>query len=259
MYLAYGARALAAVALAAATLGVAAASTDGTVTAAPTVTITPGVQHQQREAQAGPSTTAECEQSIQIACYNPAQLQRAYNLPALYSRGITGKGATIVVIDPYGSPTIGQRPAHLRSRRGRAQPALAADHQARGQGPRLQPEQRQHGRLGQRDHARRGVRAHDRARREDPAGRDAGRREDRDRQHGSDRHGREVRDQAPSRQRDQPELRGHRAGHLLRRDQVAARRLPGRERRRTSRCWPARATAARPASSRTSRATTPIR
>jgi subtilase family serine protease len=107
MYLAYGARALAAVALAAATLGVAAASTDGTVTA-PTVTITPGVQHQQREAKGGPSTTAECEQSIQIACYNPAQLQRAYNLPALYSRGITGKGATIVVVDPYGSPTIGR-------------------------------------------------------------------------------------------------------------------------------------------------------
>ncbi len=106
MYLAYGARALAAVALAAATLGVAAASTDGTVTA-PAVTITPGVQHQQREAHGGPSTTAECEQSIQIACYNPAQLQRAYHLPALYSRGITGKGATIVVIDPYGSPTIG--------------------------------------------------------------------------------------------------------------------------------------------------------
>ena len=37
-----------------------------------------------------------------------AQIQRAYNLRTLYSRGITGKGATIVVIDPYGSPTIGR-------------------------------------------------------------------------------------------------------------------------------------------------------
>src|SRR5215472_5660478 len=103
MYLAYGARALAAV-----TLGVAMAATAApaaTATAAG-VTITPGVRHQQREARDGPSSTAECEQSIHIACYNAAQVQRAYNLPALYSRGITGKGATIVIVDPYGSPTI---------------------------------------------------------------------------------------------------------------------------------------------------------
>jgi subtilase family serine protease len=121
MYLAYGARALAAVTMAAATLG-AAVATPGTVAtlgtaagygtaagpaAASAVTITPGVQHHQREPRTGPSTTADCEQAIQIACYNPAQIQQAYNLPALYSRGITGQGATIVVIDPYGSPTIG--------------------------------------------------------------------------------------------------------------------------------------------------------
>jgi subtilase family serine protease len=74
--------------------------------AVPAVTITPGVQHQQREPHGGPSTTADCEQAMQIACYNAAQIQQAYHLPALYSRGITGKGATIVVIDPYGSPTI---------------------------------------------------------------------------------------------------------------------------------------------------------
>ena len=106
MYLAYGARALAAV-----TLGVAMAATAGPAAATATataagVTITPGVQHQQREPRGGPSTTAECEQQFHIACYNPAQVQRAYNLPALYSRGITGKGATIVIVDPYGSPTI---------------------------------------------------------------------------------------------------------------------------------------------------------
>jgi len=119
MHLAYRARALAAalgVAAAAATgsaaTGLAStglASTAPASTAAPagaSVTITPGVQHQQRESRRGPSSTAECEQSIHIACYNPAQLQRAYNLPALYARGITGKGATIVIIDPYGSPTI---------------------------------------------------------------------------------------------------------------------------------------------------------
>jgi subtilase family serine protease len=43
---------------------------------------------------------------MQIACYNPGQMEQAYSLPALYSRGITGKGTTIAIVDPYGSPTI---------------------------------------------------------------------------------------------------------------------------------------------------------
>jgi subtilase family serine protease len=97
--------------LAAAALGIAVAAT---VAAAPAptpsaqagVVITPGMWRIQHESRRGPSTTAECEQAMQIACYNPAQIQQAYSLLALYSRGITGKGATIVVVDPYGSPTI---------------------------------------------------------------------------------------------------------------------------------------------------------
>jgi subtilase family serine protease len=40
------------------------------------------------------------------ACYTPQQLQRAYDLPSLYARGFTGKGRTIVIVDPFGSPTI---------------------------------------------------------------------------------------------------------------------------------------------------------
>ena len=70
------------------------------------MTIAPGVRHLRRESRQGPSTTAQCQQSIQIACYNPVQVQQAYDLPALFSRGITGRGTTIVIIDPYGSPTI---------------------------------------------------------------------------------------------------------------------------------------------------------
>ena len=113
MHLAYGARALAAVtlgvAVAATAAPVASATPTGTAASAgPGVTITPGVQHQSHESRQGPSSTAECKQSLHIACYNPAQIQQAYNLRALYSRGITGKGATIVIIDPYGSPTIGR-------------------------------------------------------------------------------------------------------------------------------------------------------
>ena len=117
MYLALGARALAAGILGVAVVATAAAGLALTPAgpgpalvprAQPQVSviISPGVRHLQREARQGPSTTAECEQSLQIACYNPAQLQQAYNLRALYSHGVTGKGATIVIVDPYGSPTI---------------------------------------------------------------------------------------------------------------------------------------------------------
>src|SRR5882724_8752010 len=121
MYLAHGARVLAAgtfgLAMLAAIGASAAAATarpgPGPAAASRTqaaagdsVIITPGVRRPQRESAGGPSTTAQCEQSLQIACYNPAQLQQAYGLNALYSRGITGKGATIVIVEPYGSPTI---------------------------------------------------------------------------------------------------------------------------------------------------------
>jgi len=108
MFLAHGARALAA-----GTLGVALAATAAAGLAltppgpAPGgVIISPGVRHLEHEAKLGPSTTAQCEQTIHIACYNPVQIQRAYSLPVLYAHGITGKGATIVIVDPYGSPTI---------------------------------------------------------------------------------------------------------------------------------------------------------
>jgi subtilase family serine protease len=53
-----------------------------------------------------PSTTAQCEQTLDVACYGPGQLRRAYNLWPLYDEGITGKGQTIVIVESYGSPTI---------------------------------------------------------------------------------------------------------------------------------------------------------
>jgi subtilase family serine protease len=71
-----------------------------------TVIVRPGVIHLARHAQATPLTTAECEQDYNIACYGPAQVRRAYGLPALYAQGVTGRGATIVIVDSYGSPTI---------------------------------------------------------------------------------------------------------------------------------------------------------
>jgi subtilase family serine protease len=57
-------------------------------------------------AQAGPPTTADCEKDYKVACYVPAQIRQAYDLPALYAKGVTGKGTTIVIVDSFGSPTI---------------------------------------------------------------------------------------------------------------------------------------------------------
>ena len=61
---------------------------------------------QARDTDAGPFTTAECEQAYKVACYGPAQIRQAYDLPALYAAGVTGRGTTIVIVDSYGSPTI---------------------------------------------------------------------------------------------------------------------------------------------------------
>jgi subtilase family serine protease len=53
-----------------------------------------------------PPTTAFCENNYQLACYQPGQLQTAYDLPALYQGGVTGRGTTIAIVDSFGSPTI---------------------------------------------------------------------------------------------------------------------------------------------------------
>jgi subtilase family serine protease len=41
-----------------------------------------------------------------LSCYNPLQLQRAYNLAPLYRQGYDGTGATIVIVDAFGSPSV---------------------------------------------------------------------------------------------------------------------------------------------------------
>ena len=55
-----------------------------------------------------PPTTADCLQQIQIRCYSPNQYRQAYDVQPLYSAGVTGAGRTIVIVDPFGSPTIRQ-------------------------------------------------------------------------------------------------------------------------------------------------------
>lgn len=113
MQLAVGARALSGAAVGLAVVGTAAVglalSAPGParpVSASGQVLVSPGVVRLDHETRQGPSDTKQCQRTFHINCYNPAQIQQAYDLPALYSRGITGQGATIVVVDPYGSPTI---------------------------------------------------------------------------------------------------------------------------------------------------------
>jgi subtilase family serine protease len=53
-----------------------------------------------------PPTTAICKAAFGIACYQPSQVTRAYNVPALWAEGFEGQGQTIVIVDSFGSPTI---------------------------------------------------------------------------------------------------------------------------------------------------------
>ncbi|MGO9784276.1 MAG: S8 family serine peptidase [Streptosporangiaceae bacterium] len=76
------------------------------------VVITPGVHHAGR-ASSAPPTTAYCEANFGIACYEPDQVQQAYNLPYLYLRGVNGRSSTIVIVDSFGSPTIRQDLAYF--------------------------------------------------------------------------------------------------------------------------------------------------
>ncbi len=71
-----------------------------------TVAVRPDAIRLPHVATQAPPTTAQCEKTYHIACYLPGQLRTAYQLPAVYAKGITGKGATIAIVDSFGSPTI---------------------------------------------------------------------------------------------------------------------------------------------------------
>jgi subtilase family serine protease len=92
-----------AMALTGAFLCTAAAPTAPTATA--TVSIHPMVLSR-FVSKTQPPTEAQCVAMFGIPCYDPAQLQTAYNEGPLFRRGITGTGETIVIVDSFGSPTI---------------------------------------------------------------------------------------------------------------------------------------------------------
>jgi subtilase family serine protease len=84
----------------------AALPTSAGAAAAGQVTVRPGAITLPGAPTRGPATTAGCEKAEGIACFNPDQLRAAYHLPALYAKGVTGKGVTIMIVDSFGSPTI---------------------------------------------------------------------------------------------------------------------------------------------------------
>jgi subtilase family serine protease len=77
---------------------------------APVVAANVGVQpasiRSQLASKTQPPTEAQCVASFTVPCYDPAQIETAYNVRPLYAHGITGRGETIVIVDSFGSPTI---------------------------------------------------------------------------------------------------------------------------------------------------------
>lgn len=55
-----------------------------------------------------PPSDAECRQKYKFSCYSPQEMYNAYGLNPLIQQGYNGKGQTIIVVVPFGSPTIQQ-------------------------------------------------------------------------------------------------------------------------------------------------------
>ena len=87
-----------------------------------------------------PPTSAECLKEFGVACYSPQQLQRAYNLAPLYAKGFDGKGRTIVIVDPFGSPTLAKDLATFDSALALQPPPSLRVLQPLGKVPALDPE-----------------------------------------------------------------------------------------------------------------------
>ena len=60
-----------------------------------------------RGVSAPPSTSWCLTNFYGLHCYGPQQLAVAYHLAPLWNKGLDGHGRTIVIVDSFGSPTIG--------------------------------------------------------------------------------------------------------------------------------------------------------
>ena len=208
-----------------------------------------------------PLTEAQCVADFTAPCYDPAQIQKAYNEGPLFSHGITGAGETIVIVDAFGSPTIQSDLATFDSTFGLPAPPSFNIIQPAGHVRPWNPKRQRHGRLGRRDHPRRRVVPHHGPRSEHPPGRDAGVGDRGYDRLPPDRQGRELRHRPSPRGRDQPEFFGHRAdlpdGPV---PAPPAKRLYQRRPATGSPSWPPRATPGPPTSpTRRDHSITPIR
>lgn len=92
--------------LAATAVGAAAAAPAATATAARS-SVHPLARLASSTRFSTPPTNAQCRAARQgRSCYRPAQYQQAYDMKSLYSRGLDGRGKTIVIVDSFGSPTV---------------------------------------------------------------------------------------------------------------------------------------------------------
>ena len=87
-------------------VGAVAVAAGGLIDVHPSDAETPGVMSHASAKVDPPPTTASCLASDEGRCYSPHQLQVAYRTIGLYHRNIDGRGRTIAIVDPFGSPTI---------------------------------------------------------------------------------------------------------------------------------------------------------
>jgi subtilase family serine protease len=81
-------------------------------------------------AMAAPPDTAQCRALLQVACYQPAQLRRAYNVDPLLERGLDGRGRTIAVVDAFGAPDLASDLHRFDAAFGLPDPDLSVIHPA---------------------------------------------------------------------------------------------------------------------------------
>jgi subtilase family serine protease len=115
------------------------------------VAIRPGAIHIVARPAATPPDTGFCEQNYHIACYLPAQIQQAYNLPRLYRQGITGRGQTIIIVDSFGSPTVQRDLSRFDRAAGLPAPPSLKIIQPAGKVPAYQPNSDREGWAGETD------------------------------------------------------------------------------------------------------------
>jgi subtilase family serine protease len=115
------------------------------------VTIRPDAIHVLDGVLNTPPTKAFCEEHYHIACYLPAQIQQAYNLPRLYKQKITGRGQTIVIVDSFGSPTVQRDLATFDKATGLPAPPSLRVIQPAGKVPPYKPDADREGWAGETD------------------------------------------------------------------------------------------------------------